>query len=96
MKILNNQEIENLRPEILIALRLFDYFCSAEGYLLQVTWTTGGKHGKRSLHPKRRAFDALPLAKAGAYIIAACRQVLGPDYDIVEEKDHLHVEWDPK
>jgi hypothetical protein len=28
--------------------------------------------------------------------VAAAKATLGPDYDVVVEKDHIHVEYDPK
>jgi len=96
MKILNNQRIDNLRPEILLAIRLFDHLYNQEGQELEVTWTTGGSHGEHSLHPKRRAFDGLPPGKRWPFILESVREILGRDYDVVDEGDHIHVEWDPK
>jgi hypothetical protein len=64
-----------------------------------ITACTDGTHGKGSLHYKGLAIDVrirnmLPSNKA------LCRQEiarrLGPEFDVVLEVDHLHVEFDPK
>jgi len=96
VKILNDQPVDNLRPEILLAMRLLDDLYSREGEKLEITWTTGGKHMVGSLHPKRRAFDALPPSVIPAAIVRLAQKILGPDYDVVLEAECVHVEWDPK
>jgi len=69
---------------------------------LTVTSTNDGRHKKDSLHyakneegdPEHRAEDyRLPL-KLKRYLAALKRELSG--CDIVLEKDHLHVEYDPK
>jgi len=37
--------------------------------------------------------DDLSMAKL---IISDCKYCLGPDYDVVLESDHIHMEYDPK
>jgi len=96
MKIFNNQEVKNLRPEILLALRVADYVLTMHGEILQITWTTGGKHMTGSLHYKRRAFDAIPTRPENSFCYEEIRKLLGPDYDVKEEKECFHVEYDPK
>jgi len=96
MKILNNQRIDNLRPEIQLALRVAENVWFTYGAELEITWTTGGKHGEHSLHPKRRAFDCLPTIQSRKQTVDDLKRILGPDYDVVDEGDHIHVEWDPK
>lgn len=44
-----------------------------------------------ALDYRTREFRAVDLPKVRAEIAAA----LGPNYDVVLEKDHLHVEFDP-
>jgi len=96
MKVLNKETIEDLRPEILLAMRLLEDLYSREDEEMEVSWTTGGKHMVGSLHPKRRAFDALPPSVNSAAIVRLAKRILGPDYDLVLEPGCLHVEWDPK
>ena len=96
MKIYNQQPIETLRSEIRLAIRLADFLFKCFGMELEVTWTTGGNHKEGSLHPKRRAFDCLKLGEKQESLVVGLRSILGPDYDVLVEADHLHIEWDPK
>lgn len=96
MKNPNAQPILSLRPEIMLAIRLLDELCINYQQEFVVTWTTGGTHMKGSLHPKRRAVDFLPLPQHEQVITDIAKHILGPDYDIIIENDHNHVEWDPK
>ena len=96
MKNPNSQPILALRPEIQLAIRLASKLFELRGLDFVVTWTTGGTHMKGSLHPKRRAVDSLLPTKEEQGIVDELSEILGPDYDVVNESDHLHMEWDPK
>jgi hypothetical protein len=69
-----------------------------------ITSANDSEHGDESLHFDDRAFDIrikniiggmeFPLA---ARAWAERMQIaLGDDYDVLLEKDHIHVEYDPK
>jgi len=64
-----------------------------------ITSANDGKHGRNSLHYKDRAIDIrtrdLPHEKITA-LAAALQMELGDDWDVVVEKTHIHVEFDPK
>ena len=96
MKNPNKQPVMTLRPEILIAMRLLDFLYTSRGEELTVTWTTGGKHKPYSVHPKHRAFDSRKPSFNPDVALDAAREIMGPDFDFVEEVDHIHTEWDPK
>lgn len=58
-----------------------------------------GKHSKYSLHYfgcavdfRTRYFTEMQKLTAERYL----KEKLGKDYDVVLEKDHMHVEYDPK
>ena len=66
-------------------------------------WITSGidgVHSLNSLHYALRAADVrtrnFPTRSAIESFAAALRVELGRAYDVVIEKDHLHVEFDPK
>jgi hypothetical protein len=79
--------------------------------VLHITSTFDGKHGKGSLHyvkPRRgedwRLPDAYRAARL-AYLAARAlyleyledvRAELGPGFDVLDEGDHVHAEFDPK
>jgi hypothetical protein len=68
------------------------------GHELTITSASEGHHGPRSLHYKGRALDfrtrTVPLSQRQK-ILKSVKAKLGPDFDVVLEKDHLHLELDP-
>ncbi len=69
------------------------------GVDLVVTSALDGKHSRRSLHYVGLALDlrTRDFAKGEASIAAKFLQRrLGRQYDVVLERDHIHVEYDPK
>ena|SRR3990167_3578190 len=84
----------DMKPARLEIAKVHDDFWQES---LTVTSTNDGKHGRDSLHYRRppRAEDyRLPL-RLRAYL-DALRKRLGPDYQVILEKDHIHVELDIK
>ena len=69
------------------------------GYECVVTEGCGGTHSERSRH-----YDGLALDLRTNHMKADHRlelavnlsTALGPEFDVVMESDHTHVEWDPK
>lgn len=66
--------------------------------------TYGSVHGDGSLHPRGDGEDfAIYYANNKPYsqdlinlLIGELKKELGPDFDVVLEVDHIHVEYDPK
>lgn len=64
-----------------------------------ITSGIDGKHMQNSKHYTGHAFDFrtkyinLDTLKS---IVAELKARLGPDFDVIDEGTHLHVEWDPK
>ena len=75
------------------------------GKVPRITSANDGKHMDGSLHYKDLALDFrtghhwkkpwLTLAQV-QQIAVLMRQSLGPEYDVVVENDHVHVEHNPK
>jgi hypothetical protein len=63
-----------------------------------ITSTYEGNHSVSSLHYQNRAFDIrLPgIAAISNVALELLKKELGPDFDVILEEDHLHVEYDPK
>lgn len=68
------------------------------GSELVITSVNDGKHMVDSLHYKGRAMDIRTWYIQGRelQVVAELKRELGPDYDVVLEKDHIHIEYDPK
>lgn len=89
-----------LQPEMLLGLVIIDgvWTRMAIGPVV-VTSITDGKHGENSLHYKGQAVDIRIrdyLTETLGAVVNMCKESLGSDYDVVLEKDHIHVEYDPK
>lgn len=64
-----------------------------------LTSANDGDHMEGSKHGEGNGLDIRIWAMAVYDEIRAVvllKWELGPDYDIVQEKDHIHVEYDPK
>jgi hypothetical protein len=89
-------KIQGISPEIVLGLILVKSEFEKYGADLVITSCTDGRHGKGSLHYCGKAVDIrLPKTHA-AEICVGMRVLLGPDFDVVLEKDHIHMEFDPK
>jgi len=70
----------------------------------QTVWVTSGNdstHKKNSKHYSNEAFDIRTLnlidgRDAAIQWVTRMKEGLGVKYDVVLEKDHIHVEFDPK
>ena len=62
-----------------------------------VTSTYEGTHAPGSLHYANLAIDLRHTTFEGKKIaVDELRDILGHDYDIVEEASHIHIEYDPE
>jgi hypothetical protein len=69
------------------------------GLTLVVTSGTDGKHMKGSKHYTGEALDIRRSNIASERVSMVCellRARLGKNYDVVLERTHIHVEYDPK
>ena len=95
MKIKHGVRIFGLRPEMLLALTVADTIWDD----LTITSVIDGSHSRGSLHYVGCAADlrtrdlTLDTIRAN---VNALKSALGPDFDVVIEKSHVHVEFQPK
>ena len=69
------------------------------GYDCVLTSCTDGTHGRQSLHYQGNAVDLRTRhidERDLARIVEKIGLALGPEYDVVVEATHLHIEWQPK
>ena len=90
--------IKGLRPEALLGMILCDQIFKDEGWTFTVTSCTDSIHSEGSLHYKGLAFDVRTKTLSDPpdthLTLKAALAPLG--FDVVLEKDHLHLEWDEK
>ena len=64
-----------------------------------ITELGGGSHSTASLHYPQHAVDFRIWgfsAESLKQLVSLCRECLGRDFDVILEKTHLHVEFQPK
>lgn len=88
-----------IRPEIVLALACASDIWRAAGYELTVTSLLDGEHSHGSLHYAGCAADLrtrdLPPGVAET-LCDRLKEALGPQYDVILEGHHAHVEYQPK
>lgn len=96
-----------LRPELLLALIVADDVWAECGFDLTVTSLNDGHHGQASLHYSGAGADLRTWESADGTqwseqlkrdVAERLRDALGnnPDYDVVVEATHIHIEHQPK
>jgi hypothetical protein len=91
-------KVGGLKPETVLAISISHSIYLKHSYELTVTSIMDGKHSKNSLHYNGYAFDLRTNNLKGndaTLITNELSEALGDDYDVVLEKDHIHVEYDP-
>ena len=87
--------IEGLDPTLKAALVEMEYIYAKFHAELVITSGKDGTHGNGSLHYEGKAEDLRTWNVLDA-LVKQLKAHLGPDYDVVLEKDHIHVERDVK
>jgi len=91
-------KVKGMQPEILLAIFITDALLG-KMFKKDLTLTSViDSHKPPSLHPKGQAFDMrtggiTPTEKTR--FKKELKNLLGDEYDVVIEKDHIHVEFDP-
>ena len=88
--------IERLKRPARRALVKVDHLFSKHGEEAVITSTFEGNHSPSSLHYADLAFDLRKPKKGIVAIGAELKTVLGRSFDLVVEKTHYHIEYDPK
>jgi hypothetical protein len=87
--------ITGIKPEISLAIAIAkSVYDSCDEPSMTITSVIDGKHRKDSLHYKGLAIDLrLPISPMS--VMDKLRVALGNSYDVILEKDHIHIEYDP-
>lgn len=88
--------IHRLRRPCRRSLAKVDRVFRRQGFEAVITSTFEGNHGPSSLHYSDEAYDLRKPAAPPTFVLAKLKESLGPDFDVVDERDHFHIEYDPK
>lgn len=99
MKIKKGVRVFGVRPEVVLALFICEGVYREFQRECVITSVIDGRHSRGSKHYSGNAVDIRtrnlnPLDKEPVKDEIAAR--LGEDYDVVLERDHIHIEFDPK
>jgi hypothetical protein len=92
----NGCDMSKLRHKARVGLWYLEALFLSECRSVVVTHTFDGQHKEGSLHFKNRAVDILPPGRENALLLKQAKQNMGKDYDVIDEGDHWHMEYDPK
>lgn len=91
--------LAGMRPELLLGIIVSQEVFRDYGFPLTITSVTDSHHSPGSLHYLGVAADFrtrdIPKTTLVA-LVGVLRSRLGPDFDIIPEPDHLHIEFQPK
>ncbi len=100
MKTKENVTLKNLNKNLKEKLMFIEWICKTiegEKYEITITSANDGKHMTNSLHYKNNAVDLRTRDMKNAKVCGwEIKQYLGKDFDVILEKDHLHIEYQPK
>lgn len=100
MKLKPTVNLLGLHPKMQIANSIAATIYFKYSYEFVITAAIEGGHTSKSLHPYGRACDyRIKNIKTWDEVKAMTEELkdqLGADYAVILEKDHIHVEYDPK
>ena len=89
--------LKELNDPLLKMLEGIDKVFLQMGHVPTITSVNDGKHMVGSMHYINKAIDLrvkdLPLEQ-WAVVANRIKSILGPEFDVILEKDHIHVELD--
>ena len=102
LRLKHGVDLRGLQPPLIFALVALDSLCNSYNASYLITSVCDDAPGRLpdSLHRKGLAFDFTILnpTRILTYSLASdiLTSALGPQFDVVLESDHIHVEFDPK
>lgn len=99
MRLKENVRVQGITNELLVASMIAQVVYAEHG--IEFVWTScvDGKHSNTSLHYSGCGLDlrTRDMTKDVAMLVAdKIRDRLTIDYDVLLEKDHLHIEYQPR
>lgn len=92
-------KVGGISPEMSLAFSVVASVFQSYGLSCIVTSGLDGKHSTNSLHYSGRALDFRTRHVSPGVLfqlVHNVKEALGPEFDVVNESTHLHVEFDPK
>ena len=90
-------KLAGIRPETVVAMIIADQVYASHDKAFVITSVTDGKHSNTSLHYIGCAFDCRIYDDINNEALRdEIKGKLNVDFDVVLEKSHIHVEYQPR
>jgi hypothetical protein len=86
--------VADLVPQLRDKLPVMDRAYAEFNTEMVITSGKDGVHGNNSLHYQGKAVD-LRIWNVLQSLVGYLQSELGPDFEVILEKDHIHIEYDP-
>ncbi len=96
MRIKHDVDLHPLQPQMVLAMIVAESVYAKSQSEVMITSGKEGPHMVKSLHFTGMALDIRLPNMAVNQVAANLAAALGPQYDVVLEGDHIHIEYDPK
>lgn len=99
MKIKDGANYQGLTMAMMQACEIIDRIFTRYDYICVLTSGKDGVHGEGSLHYEGRAGDFRTrqvTQENKQRIVSDCQRELGPEFEVILEDTHIHVEHDPQ
>ena len=101
IKLKHGVKLRGIRPEMVLGHGIVASVFAGYDLDCIVTSANDSKHGRGSLHFDGSALDyrTRHIPETGfdwAIFMQDIKDALGPEFDVVLESDHIHVEYQPK
>lgn len=104
MRLKENIRLHGVRPEVVLAIMVVDsiyleMFKDQYPTGVMITSVSDGKHSETSGHYAGAAFDCrvwFLSPEQVSTLSITIQNLLGPDFFVKVEKDHIHVGWRPR
>ncbi|MCH8067789.1 MAG: hypothetical protein IID16_00745 [Candidatus Marinimicrobia bacterium] len=99
MKLKKGVRTLGIRPELVLAIMVAEKIYLDKGKELVITSLSGGEHSDTSLHYAGSGVDLRTryfTKKQKLEVFNALKKKLTRDYDVILEKTHIHIEYQPR
>ncbi len=101
MQLKQGVRLHGIRPEIVLALQIAEHIYAKHtpSHEMVVTSVIDGRHSTGSLHYVGAAVDLRTRDvndQTVAEIATDLKRSLNSDYDVINESNHIHIEFQPK
>jgi len=99
MKLKKGVNVQGIRPEMILAIIAAQAIFGREEEILIITSIVDGEHSVTSLHYTGCAIDIRTRNLTPVQQKAITKQLklaLGKDYEVILEKTHIHIEYQPR